>query len=93
MDSKPEFWYPMISQEVEMCLAIPVRVVEIDPAGEAGKVDYLGTKMGANFALIKDVRVGDWVIVHAGFAISRLDEKEARETLAMLCEVQNAEGA
>ncbi|MCX6566182.1 MAG: HypC/HybG/HupF family hydrogenase formation chaperone [Candidatus Aminicenantes bacterium] len=76
-----------------MCLAIPVRVIETDPSGEAGKVDYLGTKIGANFALIKDVRVGDWVIVHAGFAISRLDEKEARETLAMLREVQAAGGS
>ena len=83
----------MISQEVEMCLAIPVRVIETDPSGETGKVDYLGTKIGANFALVKDVRVGDWVIVHAGFAISRLDEKEARETLAMLREVQDAGGA
>jgi len=73
-----------------MCLAIPVRVVGIDPSGDTGKVDYLGTKIGANFALIKDIRVGDWVIVHAGFAISRLDEKEARETLTMLLEVQNA---
>jgi len=90
MDSKPEFWYPMNFQEVEMCLAIPVRVVEVDSSGEAGKVDYLGTKMGANFALIKDIRIGDWVVVHAGFAISRLDDKEARETLAMLREVQNA---
>jgi hydrogenase expression/formation protein HypC len=73
-----------------MCLAIPVRVVGLDSSGETGKVDYLGTKIGANFALIKDVRVGDWVIVHAGFAISRLDEKEARETLDMLREVQGA---
>jgi len=73
-----------------MCLAIPVRVVGIDPSGETGKVDYLGTKIGANFALIKDIRVGDWVIVHAGFAISRLDENEARETLDMLREVQRA---
>ena len=77
-------------QEVVKCLAIPVRVVEIDASGDAGKVDYLGTKIGANFALIRDVRVGDWVIVHAGFAISRLDEAEARETLALLRDVQDA---
>lgn len=80
----------MSYQEVVMCLAIPVRVVEIDASGDAGKVDYLGTKIGANFALIRDVRVGDWVIVHAGFAISRLDEAEARETLALLRDVQDA---
>jgi len=83
----------MVFREVEMCLAIPVRVIETDPSGETGKVDYLGTKIGANFALLKDVRVGDWVIIHAGFAISRLDEQEARETLAILREVQDAGGA
>ncbi|MBN1940050.1 MAG: HypC/HybG/HupF family hydrogenase formation chaperone [Candidatus Aminicenantes bacterium] len=73
-----------------MCLAIPVRVIALDSSDDTGKVDYMGTKIGANFALLKDIRVGDWVIVHAGFAISRLDEKEARETLAMLREVQKA---
>jgi hydrogenase expression/formation protein HypC len=70
-----------------MCLAIPSKVVEIDKEGKAGKIDYLGTKVKTNFALLEGVRVGDWVIVHAGFAISRLDEAEARETLAMLREI------
>jgi hydrogenase expression/formation protein HypC len=70
-----------------MCLAIPSKVIEIDPEGKTGKIDYLGTKVKANFALLEDVRLGDWVIVHAGFAISRLDEDEARETLDMLREI------
>jgi len=82
----------MASIEVQMCLAIPVRVIEVDSPGLSGKVDYLGTKIQANFALLEGVRLGDWVIVHAGFAISRLDEKEAKETLDLLREVQNAEG-
>jgi hydrogenase expression/formation protein HypC len=72
-----------------MCLAIPVQVVEVDSAGRSGHVDYLGTKIQANFALLEGVHRGDWVIVHAGFAISRLDEMEAQETLALLREVRS----
>ncbi len=69
-----------------MCLGIPARVSEID-ASKQGKVDYLGTKVKTNFALLEDVKIGDWVIIHAGFAISKLEEKEAKETLAMLREM------
>jgi hydrogenase expression/formation protein HypC len=72
-----------------MCLAIPVQVIEVDSAGRSGQVDYLGTKIQANFTLLEGVRRGDWVILHAGFAISRLDEEEARETLALLREVRS----
>ena len=75
-----------------MCLAIPVRVIEVESPGLSGKVDYLGTKIQVNFALLEGVLIGDWVIVHAGFAISRLEEKEARETLDLLRDIQNAEG-
>jgi hydrogenase expression/formation protein HypC len=70
-----------------MCLGIPSKVIEIDEERRTGKIDYLGTKVRANFALLENLRVGDWVIVHAGFAISRLDEDEARETLDMLREI------
>jgi len=70
-----------------MCLGIPAKVVEVDEVYETGKVDYLGTKIQANFVLINNIRLGDWVIVHAGFAISRLDEKEAQETLDLLREI------
>ncbi|MEW5901990.1 MAG: HypC/HybG/HupF family hydrogenase formation chaperone [Acidobacteriota bacterium] len=74
-----------------MCLGIPARVTEIG-AFNLGKVDYLGTKVKVNFSLLEDVRPGDWVIVHAGFAISRLDEKEAQETLSLLREIAEAQG-
>jgi hydrogenase expression/formation protein HypC len=70
-----------------MCLAIPSKVIEIDEVHRTGKIDYLGTKVRANFALLDDVRIGDWVIVHAGFAISRLDEEDAQETLDLLREI------
>lgn len=69
-----------------MCLGIPAKVTEIDTSKQ-GKVDYLGTKVKTNFALLEDVKPGDWVIIHAGFAISKLEEKEAEETLAMLRDI------
>lgn len=73
-----------------MCLGIPARVVELGPSQE-GKVDYLGTKVKTNFALLDDVKLGDWVIVHAGFAISKLEEEEAEETLALLRELEESQ--
>jgi len=68
-----------------MCLGIPAKVVQID-SSQIGKVDYLGTKVKTNFSLLEDVRKGDWVIVHAGFAISKLNEEEAQETFKLLRE-------
>jgi hydrogenase expression/formation protein HypC len=75
-----------------MCLGIPAKVVQIDDS-QVGKVDYLGTKIKTNFSLLEDVKKGDWVIVHAGFAISKLNEEEAQETLEILREfAPNLEG-
>ena len=65
-----------------MCLGIPVKVIGVDDS-KIGKVDHQGTKVQASFELLEDVKVGDWVILHAGFAISKLDEKEAQETLQL----------
>ena len=73
-----------------MCLGIPAKVVEMEESG-IGKVDYLGTKVKANLTLIEDVKIGDWVIIHAGFAISRLNEEEAQETLQLLREFSHIE--
>jgi hydrogenase expression/formation protein HypC len=69
-----------------MCLGIPAKVIEIDEP-QHGKVDYLGTKVKTNLSLIEDVKLGDWVIIHAGFAISKLNEKEAQETLQLLRDI------
>ncbi len=69
-----------------MCLGIPAKVVQIDEEN-LGKVDYIGTLVKTNFSLLERVRLGDWVIVHAGFAIARLDEEEAQETLSLLREI------
>jgi len=71
--------------EQKMCLGIPAKVIHRDESN-VGKVDYLGTKVKTNFALLEDVQVGDWVIIHAGFAITKLDEEEAQETLELLRE-------
>ena len=68
-----------------MCLGIPAKVISIDKS-KHGKVDYLGTRVKTNFSLLEDINIGDWVIIHAGFAISKLDEEEARETLDLLRE-------
>jgi hydrogenase expression/formation protein HypC len=74
-----------------MCLGIPAKITQIDEFRQ-GKVDYLGTRVKVNFSLLEDVRTGDWVIVHAGFAITKLDERDAQETLSLLREIAKAQG-
>ena len=73
-------------KDEKMCLGIPAKVVQIDESKQ-GKVDYLGTKVKTNLTLLENVKIGDWVIIHAGFAISKLNEEEARETLSLLREI------
>ncbi len=69
-----------------MCLAIPGKVLEIDTATQPtmGKVSFGGIQKRVCIEWVPDVNVGDYVLVHVGFAISKLDEKEALETLAIL---------
>jgi hydrogenase expression/formation protein HypC len=72
-----------------MCLAIPGQVVElIDTANQIAKVDVVGVRRNVNVSLLADgdggVRPGDWVLIHVGFAISRVDEDEARATRELL---------
>lgn len=75
-----------------MCLAIPGKIVEIEKNKEHAVVDYGdGTKRKANITLV-DVKCGDYVIVHAGFAIEILDEKEAKETIALFRKILSAAG-
>jgi hydrogenase expression/formation protein HypC len=70
-----------------VCLAIPGKIVEIDKKKQSATVDYgSGTKRKANVSLV-DIKIGDYVLVHAGFAIQILDEKEAQETLALFREM------
>ena len=75
-----------------VCLAIPGKILDIDKKTQHALVDYGdGTKRRANISLI-DVKVGDYVIVHAGFAIQILDEHEALETLALFREILSHNG-
>jgi len=70
-----------------VCLAIPGKIVEIDIKKQSATVDYgSGTKRKANVSLV-EVKIGDYILVHAGFAIQVLDEKEAKETLALFREM------
>jgi hydrogenase expression/formation protein HypC len=66
-----------------MCLAIPGLIVELTGAGLA-RVDVAGVRRAVDVTLIDDARTGDWVLIHVGFALSRIDEDEARATLDLL---------
>jgi hydrogenase expression/formation protein HypC len=68
-----------------MCLAIPARVVEISDNDQA-IVDLGGVRKDISLALVEDVAVGDYVIVHVGYALTRLDPEEAEKTLALMAE-------
>jgi hydrogenase expression/formation protein HypC len=64
-----------------MCLAIPARVVALNEP-DGAQVDVGGVQMKVSLALVDDVRVGDYVIVHVGYALTKLDPAEAERTLA-----------
>ena len=68
-----------------MCLAIPMKVIELKESG-MGLVDFGGVQREVSFQLIENVNPGDYVIIHAGFAIGKMDEKSAGETLDLLNE-------
>ena len=68
-----------------MCLAIPGQVVElVDEELRLAKVEIAGVRRTANLGLLDDVEPGDWVLVHVGFALSKIDEHEAQATLRLL---------
>ncbi len=76
-----------------MCLGVPGKVVEIYEAGglKMGKVDFGGVTREACLAYVPDIQVGEYTVIHVGFAINRLDEAEAQESLALLQEMINLE--
>ncbi len=67
-----------------MCLAIPSRIVEIDNA--MAVIDVEGVRRQASLLLVEDAQVGDYVIVHAGFALRKLDPESAQESIRLLRE-------
>lgn len=66
-----------------MCLAVPARILEVRPDG-MGLADHAGARREISLMLLEDVAVGDYVILHAGFAIHKIDEAAAQETLDYL---------
>jgi len=74
---------------MSMCIAVPVKVLEISTvAQDRAIVDYGGLKRDVSIALINEpVQVGDYVIIHAGCAIQRIDPEEAEETIALMQEM------
>jgi hydrogenase expression/formation protein HypC len=81
-----------------MCLGIPGRIVKIDDVGKKlATADVSGVKRQVNITCIVDAEhpvehcVGDWVLIHVGFAMSRIDEAEAAETLRILTELGEAQ--
>ncbi len=72
-----------------MCLAVPAKITRLEESG-GGVVSYLGSEVRTDFSLVPQAKVGDWVIVHAGFAISVMDAKEARRTLRLFRELAKA---
>lgn len=68
-----------------MCLAIPAKVISV--SGNSARVVIEDTEYNASLLLLDDVRAGDFVMLHAGFAIQKVDEEEAKETMRLLREV------
>ena len=75
-----------------MCLAIPVKVVELLD-GDQAVVDVGGVRKAISLALVDGIAVGDYVILHVGFAIQKLDPEEAEKTLALFAELGENMGA
>jgi hydrogenase expression/formation protein HypC len=69
-----------------MCLAIPAQVVELRD-GDGAVVDLAGVRKEISLALVDHVAVGDYVIVHVGYALNKLDPDEAAKTLALFAEI------
>jgi len=78
-----------------MCLAVPGQVASIDdsspPAMRVGTIDLQGNRIQASLALTPDVAVGDWVLMHAGYAIETISEEDAREIWSYLEEIDAAQ--
>jgi len=69
-----------------MCLAVPAKIVKIDDA--IAEVDMAGTTVRASLVMVPDAKIGDYVLLHTGFAIQVLDEHEALETLKLFKEME-----
>jgi hydrogenase expression/formation protein HypC len=76
-----------------MCLAIPAQILEIDPETDAATVALGGVRRPVSLALIEDAEIGDYVLVHVGYALNKISAEEAERTLAMMREIGELEQA
>jgi hydrogenase expression/formation protein HypC len=70
-----------------MCLAIPARITRVDPDTQTGEVDLAGVTKEISLALVSDAAVGDYVLVHVGYALNKLSQDEAEQTLRLIEEM------
>ena len=68
-----------------MCLAVPARIIELE--GDRAVVDAMGNRWKAKTTLLPEAKLGDLVLIHAGFAISLVDEEEAKKTWQLIAEI------
>ncbi len=78
--------------DLSMCLAVPARVKELLP-NDMAKIDLGGIEQEVSLALVDGVNVDDYVIVHVGYALQKLDQKEAQETLEIIAEAVKLAGS
>ncbi|MFD2112377.1 HypC/HybG/HupF family hydrogenase formation chaperone [Thiorhodococcus fuscus] len=70
-----------------MCLAIPAEVIQVDPDSDTARVALGGVVKEISLALVTDVTVGDYVLVHVGYALNKISQAEAEHTLALIREI------
>lgn len=68
-----------------MCLGVPVKIVEVND--KMGKAEIGGVLREVNLSFMEDIKIGDYILMHAGFAIQKMDEEEAMKTLTLINEV------
>ncbi|MFA5983714.1 MAG: HypC/HybG/HupF family hydrogenase formation chaperone [Methylococcaceae bacterium] len=69
-----------------MCLALPAQIVAIDPVTDMATASVDNVKVEVSLALVDDIAIGDYVLVHVGYALQKIDEDEAIKTLALFAE-------
>lgn len=74
-----------------MCLALPTQIIEISEDQQHGVVSLDGIRKEISLALLDEVAVGDYVLLHVGYALSKVDEAEAKKTLALFAEMSSLE--
>lgn len=71
-----------------MCLAVPAKIVDLHDAGARATVDLDGVRQNVSLALIEDAKVGEFVLVHVGFALNKISQQEAEATLALFTQIR-----